>query len=180
VHQQFLVDSSIKLSFAKETSLASDLPSHFDTLNQLALKELLPHFYVDMLNSLDGDEKVKVSKRLLRIYLYAATKMNGKKLYNWLQKGALPQETSYGDSMATFSQQAKKVSKTGSNRDKTIDKITNYRKRLEEKANKQISTSLENNNKKLETLNTEYAADSILVDKILTEIESSLASGKKL
>lgn len=182
MREQFILSKEVELIVSlpfKEVS--KNLPSHFEILEQFAAKKMLPDVYLSLLNNLNSDqEKSYLSKKLLKIYLYAATKMKDKKLYNWLLKGSLPQTTSQGDSMSILTQNAKKISSLGKNRNKTIDRLTSNRSKLEQKSSKSVEKSLSKNQARLSQIENEYEDQKSILEEIILEIESSLASGRKL
>lgn len=181
MREQFIANQQISLITASRDSVNfSSLPSHYDALLELSKKELLPISYIELLAALEDNDKLVLSKKLLRIYLFAASKFGGKKLFNWLQKGSLPQQTSFGDSMSSLNNYAKKITNLEKSRGKTIDKITSTRKKIELKATKTASNSIKKNTEKLEYLNSQYKSQKEIIEQIISEIESSLASGKKL
>jgi hypothetical protein len=181
MRNQFEANQSINLIAAVEYEENSgNLPSHYMVLQDLVERNLIPAFYLELLDTLETNDKTTLSKKLLRIYLYAASKIGGKKLYTWLQKGSLPQETTYGESMSALSNTAKKITTIDKSRNKTIDKITDNRKRLKVKSSKRASDAILKSTEKLQFLNNQYDDQKDLIEQMLTEIESSLASARKL
>jgi len=181
--EQFLSSDDVELLTAlpfKETP--KSFPSHFAVIEQLTEKKMLPEVYLELLKSLESDEdKAILSKKILRIYLYAATKLKDKtKLHNWLLKGSLPQSTSQGESMSLLIQNAKKINSLGKNRNKTIDRLTKNREKLQAKSNKRLEESVNKNQEKLSNIEQQYTTQKDILENLISEIESSLASGQKL
>jgi hypothetical protein len=180
---QFLASGDVELLTAlhfRETP--KSFPTHFAVIEQLTNKKMLPQIYLDLLTSLETDEdRSLLSKKILRIYLYAATKLKEKtKLYNWLLKGTLPQATSQGESMSLLVQKAKKINSLGKNRNKTIDSLTKNRQKMQTKTNKRLEDSVSKNQEKLNNIENQYTTQKDILENIISEIESSLASGQKL
>jgi hypothetical protein len=181
MRNQFAINQKVDLIKADKFQESSgSLPTHFQVLEGLVQNGLIPNFYLELLNTLEATDKAMLSKKLLKIYLYAASKIEGKQLYNWLKKGSLPQETNFGESMSALSNTAKKIANIDKNRNKAIDKITSSRKRLELKSSKKTSEAVTKGTEKLQNLNEEYDNQKSIIEQILNEIETSLASGRKL
>jgi hypothetical protein len=181
--ENFLSSNNVELLTAVPfREISKSFPSHLAVIEQLGKKRMLPEIYLDLLNSLEREEdKVILSRKILRIYLYAATKLKEKtKLYNWLLNGSLPQSTSQGESMSLLIQNAKKINSLGKNRNKTIDRLTNDREKLQTKSDKRLQERLNKNQQKLVNIEKQYTTQKDILESLISEIESSLASGKKL
>jgi hypothetical protein len=157
--------------------------SHFNILKELSERNLFPKMYIEFLESMDKvSERNELSKKLLKIYLYAYSKIkDSKKLNDWLLIGTLPEETSFGSSsMAIFSNSVKRINKMSQQIDKTIDKISIQQSKITEKSNKRIQDSLKRNQTKFSEFSEQYEAHKEILEDIIYEIESTLASGRKL
>jgi hypothetical protein len=128
------------------------------------------------------EDKDDISKKFLKIYLYASTKIRGaNKLYQWLLKGSLPQSTSSGsDSMALLNHNAKKINTLNKNRNKAIDKLGKTRDQLTKKSTKKLEDDLSKGNEKLTLLESLFSSQKEQIESIILDIETSLGSGRKL
>ncbi len=82
--------------------------------------------------------------------------------------------------MSFLTKNAKKITSIEKSRNKAIDQVTNARTKLEKKNTKRLSDSLEKGTEKVNALNEQYDTQRRLIDQVLSEIETLLASGRKL
>lgn len=183
MYEVFKSSRTVELSFADKTPKRNNDQSHFQILLQLSQKKLFPEIYLELLTSLPIEEdRNELAKKLLRIYLYASTKIkDSQKLYKWLLKGALPQSTlSESESMSQLSQKIKKLNQLNKSKDKEIDKLTKTREKMSKKSTDKLQESLSNGEKRLTSLETSFSSQKQIIEDIILEIETSLGSGRKL
>jgi hypothetical protein len=179
----FLSAQSIEFSVADRTPKRSVDQSHYQILTRLTEQKLFPEIYLELLDSLESEEeKNDLSKKFLKIYLYASTKIkDSHKLYRWLLKGALPASISQGsDSMTQLSQNIKRINKLKKSRDKEMDKIVKTREKMTVKSSKRLEENLNKGENKLTQLENQFSSQREAIENIILEIETSLGSGRKL
>jgi flagellin-specific chaperone FliS len=183
MHKIFTASSQIKPKLATELGKGSIELSHFEILSKLAEQNLIPETYIQLLNTLNAsDDKGELAKKILKIYLYASTKLpNSNKVYQWLLKGPVPQVVSSDlASMSHLSQNIKRISSITKNRDKEIDRVTNTREKIQKKSTKKLEETISKSQEKLKQLNSQYDRQKKYIESIISEIETLLASERKL
>lgn len=155
---------------------------YLKVLKELTEKHYIPYEYISFLESIeDEQDQNAVSSKLFKIYLYLYSKMKSpRKVFDWLIKGRLPSETFHGNSMNLFYKKIKEFKTVSKNVKKIEDRIQEQRYALSQKSNKTIQNSLNNQEIKLQKFNNENNSIMSLLDQLLEEINTSLASGKKL
>lgn len=179
----FLLSRQVDFKYAAQTPVRKVEQSHFQILEQLAKNKLLPEIYLDLLKSLSNiEDQNHLAKKLLKIYLYASTKIkDANKLYKWLLKGTLPQSSpNESESMTQLSQGAKKINQLKKNQEKEIDRLTKTREKLAKRSTNRLTDSLNKGEEKLSTLEALFSTQKQEIENIILEIERSLGSGRKL
>ncbi|KIC92647.1 hypothetical protein [Flavihumibacter solisilvae] len=179
----FLAARQIEFKNADRTPDRVSEQSHYDILTDLSLKKLFPEIYLDLLQGLESiEERNELSKKFLKIYLYASTKIKDpQKLYKWLQKGNLPQAISQGaDSMTYLTQYVKKINNLKKNRESEIDKILKTRNKMSIKNTRRLEESLTKSQEKLANYENLFLTQKDVIENIILEIETALGSGRKL
>lgn len=157
--------------------------SHFEILKGLSQTKSFPRMYIEYLNNIENaNEQNDISQKFFKIYLYLQSKIkDSQKIYDWFLRGNLPEETSFGStSMTMFNSSVKKINLMCLTINNTADKIYEQRVRLAEKANKRTQDSLMKNQEKYNRVTNEFAYTKELLEDIISEIESTLASGRRL
>lgn len=156
---------------------------HFEILKELSQLKMFPRMYIDYINNIeDKKEQDEISQKFFKIYLYLQSKIKDpQKLYAWFLKGNLPEETSFGSSsMTLFNNSVNKINNMCLLINRTVDKMDEQRSRLSEKSNKKTQDSLMKNQQRYNRFTNEFDYTKDLLEDIIYEIESTLASGRRL
>lgn len=156
---------------------------HFEILKELSQTKTFPRMYIEYINNIDDfHEQNDISQKFFKIYLYLQSKIKDThKIYDWFLRGHLPEETSFGStSMTTFNNSVNKINHMCLAINKTAEKMYEQRNRLAEKANKRTQDSLMKNQEKYTRVTNEFDYTKELLEDIISEIESTLASGRRL
>jgi|GEM_PF-6391466 len=180
--QIFLAARTVEFSYADKTPARKFEESHFQILSELAQKKLFPEIYLELLNSLSLEDKNELSKKFLRIYLYASTKIKEpNKLYRWLLKGSLPQsEAGESESMSQLSQNIKRINQLKKSSDRENNMMIKANEKNLKKSTEKLKANIKKREEKLIQLNALYKDQKEIIEDIISEIETSLGSGRKL
>lgn len=179
----FLTARFVKFKYADLTPKRRIEMSHFQILQQLSNKDMFPKLFIELLENLETDEdRNALSKKFVKIYLYASTIIHDtKKLHDWLLKGSLPQTISNGfDSMNLLTQNIKKISSLKKLQEREIDKIEKAKTKNSDKPSKRSEDKLQKNQDRLLHIESQFKQQKEQIENIILEIEMSLASGRKL
>lgn len=156
--------------------------SDFDLLQELCFKGQFPNPYIDFLRMLDDEVCDLLSNKFLRIFLYAASKVNDRQdLKIWLLKAPLPTRNTNGiDSMSQLSAKIKDANQINRKIDNALDKINETREKMNNKSDQRLLKSLEINQSKHNSLIGDFEITVSEIIDMVFEIESNLASGKML
>jgi len=154
----------------------------FNTLVELEERNIFPKIYLDFLRKIDDQEHQNIlSKKFLNILLFAKSNLTTDKIHDWFLSGFIPRTYFFGiNSMSALSSAVEKYESLIEKSENNFDKIDDYKKRLKEKGNKKISESLRKREDSHFQYQNELEEMEREIENVIYQIESKLATGRKL
>jgi hypothetical protein len=152
------------------------------TLIDLGERGIFPSLYLSYLNEItEHKKKSDLSKKFLDILLFVKSNITTDKIHDWFINGYIPRTYFFGiNSMNSLSTAVEKFNSINLKIDKNFDKINDFEKRLLEKDNRTISANLQKRKDDNYLYENELKKVQDDIENIIYQVESKLATGKKL